>query len=45
MSNEKSFSLREKIAVAASAAIVLATVIYWIVQVRGVMEMLELAYG
>jgi hypothetical protein len=38
-------SLREKIAIAVSGAIVLAALIYWIVQIRAVMEMLELAYG
>lgn len=45
MSNEKSFSMREKIAIAASGAIVLAALVYWIVQIIGVMEVLEMAYG
>lgn len=35
----------EKIAAAASAAIILTAAVYWIIQIRGVMEMLELAYG
>lgn len=37
--------MREKIAAAFSAAIILSAAVYWIVQIRGVMEMLELAYG
>ena len=45
MSNEKSFSTREKIAVAVSGAIILGAIIYWIVQIIGVMEILEMAYG
>jgi len=36
---------REKIAVAVSAAIVLATLIYWAVQISGVIETLRLAHG
>jgi hypothetical protein len=38
-------STREKIALAVSGAIVLAAVIYWIVQIVGVLEILEMAYG
>ena len=37
--------IRAKIAAAVSAAILLAAAVYWIVQIRGVMEMLEMAYG
>jgi hypothetical protein len=37
--------LREKIAAAFSVAIILTAAVYWIVQIRGVMEMLRLAYG
>ena len=36
---------REEIAVAVSAAIVLASIIYWAVQISGVIETLRLAYG
>ena len=36
---------REKIAVAVSGAIVLASIIYWAVQISGVIETLRLAYG
>lgn len=35
----------EKVAAVTSAAIVLTGVVFWIIQIRGVMEMLELAYG
>jgi hypothetical protein len=36
---------REKIALGVSGAIVLATVVYWIVQVSDVIATLKLAYG
>ena len=42
---ERRMNLREKIAAAVSLVIVLTAAVYWIVQIRGVMEMLELAYG
>jgi hypothetical protein len=38
-------STREKIAIAISGAIVLAAVVYWIVQIVDVLAILELAYG
>jgi hypothetical protein len=38
-------SLREKIALAVSGAIVLASVVYWIKQIGDVLEMLRLAHG
>jgi hypothetical protein len=38
-------STQEKVAVIVSAAIVLAAIVYWIVQIVGVLEILELAYG
>lgn len=37
--------LREKIAAAVSLAIILTAAVFWIMQIRGVMEMLEMAYG
>lgn len=36
---------REKIAIGVSAAIVLGAITYWVVQIVGVLEILELAYG
>ena len=38
-------STQEKVALSVSAVIVVATVIYWITQIVGAIEMLELAYG
>lgn len=32
-------------AAAVSAAILITAAVYWIIQIRGVMEMLEMAYG
>ena len=45
MSKETSLSTREKIAAVVSGAIILGAIIYWIVQIIGVMEILKLAYG
>jgi hypothetical protein len=36
---------REKIALAVSAAIVLGSIVYWLMQVGDVMETLKAAYG
>jgi hypothetical protein len=44
MSNVK-ISTREKVAAVVSGAIILGAVIYWIVQIIGVMEILKLADG
>jgi hypothetical protein len=38
-------SNREKFAVGVSAAILLATAVYWLWQIKGVIEMLRMAYG
>jgi hypothetical protein len=38
-------STQEKVAVGVSTAILLAAAVYWIVQIVGVIETLELAYG
>jgi hypothetical protein len=38
-------STQEKIAAGVSAAILLATAIYWLVQVRDVIATLKMAYG
>jgi hypothetical protein len=40
-----SLSTQEKIAVAVSAAILLAAAVYWTVQILDVIETLKLAYG
>lgn len=37
--------IREKIAAFTSLAIILTAAVYWIVQIKGVMEMLKMAYG
>jgi hypothetical protein len=39
------FDTREKIALGISAVIVVASIVYWISQVMGALEMLRLAYG
>ncbi len=38
-------SSREKIALAVSGPILIATAVYWLVQVSDVIEMLKMAYG
>jgi hypothetical protein len=38
-------SNREKIAVGVSVAIVLATAVYWLLQIKDVMATLRMAYG
>jgi len=38
-------STREKIALGVSGAILLTTVVYWVLQIAGVLETLRLAYG
>jgi hypothetical protein len=45
VNDQTRFSTREKVALGASAAILLASIVYWIVQIAGVIEMLQLAYG
>jgi len=45
MNAPRKLSIREKVAAGISSVILIAIVVYWIVQVIGVMEMLELAYG
>jgi hypothetical protein len=45
MATQKSFDAREKIALTVSAAILIVSVVYWVNQILGVMEMLKLAYG
>ena len=41
----KSCSRLEQVAVGVSAATIVAFVVFWIVQIRSVLELLELAYG
>ena len=45
MSESRELSKREKIAVASSAIIIGAGIIYWSFQVMNVIELLEMAYG
>jgi hypothetical protein len=45
MSDKKTFGTRETIATVVSAAIVLTILVYWIIQIDGVMDMLKLANG
>ncbi len=35
----------EAIAIYSSIVIIIVGVVYWIIQIRGVLEMLEMAYG
>jgi len=39
------YSTQEKIAAGISGGILIVIVIYWAIQIAGVMEMLKLAYG
>jgi len=41
----KSLSIREKIAVISSSVVLGAGAIYWMFQVKAVIELLQLAYG
>ena len=45
MGESKGLGTREKIATVVSAAILLTFVVYWIVQIDGVMDMMKLANG
>jgi hypothetical protein len=45
MNSPRKLSTREKVAAGISGSILVAIVIYWIMQVIGVIEMLKLAYG
>jgi hypothetical protein len=45
MTNGTTLSTREKVAAIISGAIIIGAIIYWIVQIIGVMEILKLAYG
>jgi len=45
MTAEKKFDTREKIAALVSAVITVAAVVYWIIQIAGVIEMSKLASG
>ncbi len=45
MSASSPMSTQEKVAIAAAGGILVASLIYWITQVVGVIEMLRLAYG
>ncbi|MDP1932719.1 MAG: hypothetical protein Q8L60_14805 [Gammaproteobacteria bacterium] len=43
--NKRGMSRREIVALVSSVLIVVVAVVYWGVQIDGVMEMLEMAYG
>lgn len=43
--NSHKMSKEEKIAAGASLTIIAVGFVFWIIQIRGVMEMLEMAYG
>jgi len=45
MSEGENLGTQEKIATAVSVVILLTVVIYWIVQINGVMDMMKLANG
>ncbi len=42
---KKKFTNLEIIALSASIFIITVGVVYWVLQIRGVLEMLEMAYG
>ena len=43
--NKKEMSRRERVALGSSLLIIIVAVVYWGIQIGGVMEMLEMAYG
>jgi hypothetical protein len=45
VATEKKFGAQEMIAAVVSGAIVLIAVVYWVVQIDGVLDMLKLANG
>jgi len=45
MSDQQKISTREIVTVAVCGAIVIDAIIYWIIQIDGVMEVLKLAAG
>jgi hypothetical protein len=42
---KKGLDRLETVAIAVSSAVIGAALIYWTIQISGVMEMLEMAYG
>ena len=44
-SSAKKLTTRELIAGVSSTALIIIAIVYWGIQIDGVMEMLELAYG
>jgi hypothetical protein len=45
MNEQRRLGPREKIAIAVSGAIVLASAVYWLIQISDVIETLKMAYG
>lgn len=43
--NKKRMTTREIVALGSSLLIIIVAVVYWGIQIDGVMEMLEMAYG
>lgn len=45
MTESRQAGVIEKVAAVSASAIIIAAVVYWAIQIIGVMEFLELAYG
>lgn len=43
--NQTGMDRQEIIALSASSVVLVVALVYWVIQIRGVLEMLELAYG
>lgn len=44
-SQTRKISVQEVVAIASSSVVIVVALVYWSIQIDGVMEMLELAYG
>lgn len=45
MAGSKQSGVIEKVAAVSASAIIVSAVVYWAIQIAGVLEFLELAYG
>lgn len=45
MADSKQIGMMEKIAAVSAGAIIISAILYWTIQIVGVLEFLELAYG
>lgn len=43
--SQRSRNARERLALAVSGGIILAAILFWAIQIKGVLELLKLAYG